>query len=300
MKNAGHRLNYLLHENLKAFIMKRLGNLRSAARTVRFFSVVFLVIVLYVCAAGGSLAEKKWRSDFEEERGYVAYPGNIPFFQNFTTPQIKPGGKGTLNFTVMSRYDLEIKDVRLRLEIYREARIDESKNLSDIGSPPYFLSSGNQSMVVTFGILRANVTETVREIIKARTTTREGTYFIRTSLSFLYNNTLYKMKSRGHFPDELWYRATSDGDDHEDTGAINLTTLGVDGIIPETTFGVRKTVAIWPIFFFGALTTLFAGLAIFVFLLEEEVYPQLNKRVEEQRRKLNELWFSLKDRKGKT
>jgi len=268
----------------------------------------------------------KGRSEFDTDWEYIVYPGNIPSFQEFTTPQMEPGGKGTMNFTISNRYGSEVTDgidtddddeisteeheewkekvdmrnVRLQLEIYHEARIDESKNLSEIGEPPYFLSSGNTTLLLTFGIIEPNGTVDVRETIKSRIDTREGAYFIRMSLSFRCNNNVYIMKSRGYFSKELWDKATSEEDEHEDTGAINLTTLGVDGIIPETAFGVRKAVAIWPIYLFAGLTIFFGGLAIFVYFLEEEIYPSLNKRVEEHRRKLNELWFSLKDRKGKT
>ena len=307
--------------------MKWLRTQRSPKRVLCFFQSILLAAVLCGCVICVPFVEAtKGRSEFDTDKDYIAFPGNIPAFQHFTTPQMEPGGKGTLNFTITNRYGSDVMDgmdtddddkiskeeheawkekvdmrnVRLQLEIYHEARIDESKNLSEIGEPPYFLSSGNTTLVLTFGIIEPGAVVEVRETIKSRIDTREGTYFVRTALSFRYNSTTYSMKSRGHFSKELWEKATSEGDEHKDTGAINLTTLGVDGIIPETTFGVRKAVAIWPIYLFAGLTIFFAGLAIFVYLLEEEVYPNLNKRVEEHRRKLNELWFSLKHRKGKT
>ena len=273
---------------------------RFPPQAIRFFQSVLLVAALCACTIGVPLVEAKERTKFDTEREYIAYPGNIPSFRNFSTPQMVPGDKRMLNFSITNRYEEEMRNIRLWLEIYHQARIDESENISGISEPPYFLSSGNMTLFITFGIIESNATAFVNAAIKSKTGTREGTYFVRTSLSFRYSNTTYHMKSRAHFSKELWDKATSDEDDHETTGAINLTTLEVDGIIPETTFGVRKPIVIWPIYVFAALAAFFAGLAIFVYLLEEEAYPRLNKRVEEHRRKLNELWFSLKNRKGKT
>ncbi|MCK4614651.1 MAG: hypothetical protein KAU14_07600, partial [Thermoplasmata archaeon] len=47
------------------------------------------------------------------------------------------------------------------------------------------------------------------------------------------------MKSRGHFSKEQWEDATTNTTEG-DPGNINITKLGVDGIIPDTTFGVKK------------------------------------------------------------
>jgi len=265
--------------------------------------IIFLILLFFFSSVFWSeTSGTKPRSEFDTDQQYISHPGNIPSFENFTTPIIIPGESGILNFTIKNRYNLPLRNVYLALEIYHWARIDDSSDISEISEPPYFFSSTNSSTLLSlrFGLIKSNETVEVREKIKTKGDTREGTYFVRTMLTFTYNNTSYVMKSRGHFSKELWNQATSEPDEHEDTGTINLTLLGVDGIIPETTFSVRKPVAIWPIYVFAGLTIFFAALAIFVYLIEEEVYPKLNKRVEECRRKLNKLWFSLKNRKSKS
>ena len=81
-------------------------------------------------------------------------------------------------------------------------------------------------------------------------------------------------------------------------GNINLDTLEIDGIIPDSSFGVKKPIPKWPLYILITLTVLFASLSVIFSLEEGGTYPKLNKWLQKQRGKLNELRLRLKYRKG--
>ena len=127
--------------------------------------------------------------------------------------------------------------------------------------------------------------------------TKEGTYFVRFSMSFDLNETERLMQSRGHWSMEKWEEATTNVTEGT-PGNINLEVLDVDGIIPDSSFGVKKPIPKWPLYVLITLTIVFAGLSVIFYLEEEGNYPGLNKWLQKQRGKLNELRLRLKYRKG--
>ena len=127
--------------------------------------------------------------------------------------------------------------------------------------------------------------------------TKEGTYFVRFSMSFDLNETERLMQSRGHWSVDLWQEATTNVTEGT-PGNINLEVLDVDGIIPDSSFGVKKPIPKWPLYVLITLTIVFAGLSVIFYLEEEGNYPRLNKWLQKQRGKLNELRLRLKYRKG--
>ena len=83
-----------------------------------------------------------------------------------------------------------------------------------------------------------------------------------------------------------------------DRGNIDLEKLEVDGIIPDSSFGIKKPIPKSPLYVLISLTILFASLSIVFYLEEEGTYPELNKWLQKQRGKLNQLRLRLKYRKG--
>ena len=116
-------------------------------------------------------------------------------------------------------------------------------------------------------------------------------------MSFVHNDTERQMQSRGHWSMELWENATTNVPEGS-PGNINLNVLGVDGIIPDSSFGGKKPIPKWPLYLLITLTIVFAGLSVIFYLEEEGNYPELNKWLQKQRGKLNELRLRFKYRKG--
>lgn len=245
---------------------------------VRLTSI--LIILVLIVPAAQATKEDDWQ--------YIAHPGNIPLFANFTTPQMIPGHTGKLNFTLTNRYDKPITDVNLTLEIYRYANIHESKNLSETEKPPYFVITHSQKTFKVWNQINPKEKKTDAVFyIRSREDTEQGTYFVRMMLTFAYNGSQFIMKSRGYFTKAQWDDATTNTTEN-DPGNINITKLGVDGIIPDTTFGVKKPWPLWPMYALGALTVLFAVLAILDYMYEENTNPEFTHWVHKQQRRLGE------------
>ena len=246
---------------------------------------------------------------------YVSHPSNIPDFHNFSTPQLEPGENGDFSLDVLNRYNETLENVIIEAEIYHRADIDESEILGNIPSKerPYISNtkwvsnldetetsqetSDTKKATYDVGELESNETITLEFRINTKEDTKEGTYFVKFSMSFVHNDTERQMQSRGHWSMELWENATTNVPEGS-PGNINLNVLGVDGIIPDSSFGVKKPIPKWPLYLLITLTIVFAGLSVVFYLEEEGNYPELNKWLQKQRGKLNELRLRFKYRKG--
>ncbi len=246
---------------------------------------------------------------------YVSHPGNIPDFNNFNTPQLEPGQSGDFEWDLHNRYGYSLDNVIITAEIYHRADIDESETLDSIPSEERpFISDkcwntnlddeGNceendkvEQAVFNLGTIETNTTLTLKFKIISSEDTKEGTYFVRFSMNFDYNGTSRIMQSRGHWSMEQWEEATTNVTEGS-PGNINLEILEVDGIIPDSSFGVKKPMPKWPLYVLITLTIVFAGLSVIFYLEEEGNYPGLNKWLQKQRGKLNELRLRFKYRKG--
>ena len=244
---------------------------------------------------------------------YVSHPGNIPDFHNFSTPQLEPGQEDDFALDVHNRYGYSLDNVNITAEIYQRADIDESESLDQISSnerPFVRETCWNQDEVencvetadarkATFniGTIASNETILLEFEIVSKEDTKEGTYFIRFSMNFDYNSTSRVMQSRGHWSMEQWENATTNVTEGS-LGNINLEALSGDGIIPDSSFGIKKPIPQWPLYVLITLTLVFAGLSVIFYLEEEGTYPELNKWLQKRRGKLNQLRLRLKYRKG--
>ena len=225
---------------------------------------------------------------------YVSHPGNIPDFHNFSTPQLEPGENGDFSLDVLNRYNETLENVIIEAEIYHRADIDESETLGNIPSKerPYISNtkwasnldendtsqetSDTKKATYDVGELESNETITLEFRINTKEDTKEGTYFVKFSMSIVHNDTERQMQSRGHWSMELWENATTNVPEGS-PGNINLDVLGVDGIIPDSSFGVKKPIPKWPLYLLITLTIVFASLSVVFYLEEEGNYPELNK-----------------------
>ena len=248
---------------------------------------------------------------------YISNPGNIPDFHNFNTPQLEPGQNGHFSLDVLNRYNESLEEVTIIAEIYHRADIDESENLDTIPSSerPYIQNTIWRSDIIeeenslkttdfkkaTFEIggIQSNETINLEFEIITNEDTKEGTYFVRFEMDFMHNGTERQMQSRGHWSMDEWEDATNKSNVPSGSpGNINLTILDVDGIIPDSSFGVKKPIPKWPLYGLISLTILFAGLSVVFYLEEEGNYPELNKWLQKQRGKLNEFRLRFKYRKS--
>ena len=245
---------------------------------------------------------------------YTSHPGNIPNFHNFETPQLEPGENSFFSFEIQNRYVENITNVSINAEIYHRADIDESESLEKINSGKrpiigencwnYKENDENCSDSLSpdkagFNIEMIAVNQTIQLKFDINTNddTIEGTYFVRFSMNYQLNETDRTLQSRGFWDMEQWTNATTNlTDDYP--GNINLDSLNVDGIIPDSSFGIKKPIPKWPLYILITLTVVFAGLSVVFYLEEEETYPELNKWLQKMRGKFNQFWLRFKYRKS--
>ncbi len=246
---------------------------------------------------------------------YVSNPSNIPDFHNFNTPQLEPGENGDFSLDILNRYKENMTNATIIAEIYHRADIDESEEINEIlakerpyittmnwksdSSNEIFTSTPSNTMSASFliGEIKTNETISLEFKINSNKETKEGTYFVRFSIDFEHNNSLKRMESRGHWNMEVWEIATTNNTENY-PGNINLDILEVDGIIPDSSFGIKKPIPKWPLYLLISLTVIFAGLSVIFYLEEEGNYPQLNKWLQKQRGKFNQFRLRFKYRKG--
>ena len=272
----------------------------------RLWGIILTVALFLQPIGGGELDE------------YVSHPGNIPDFYDFKTPQIEPGENAYFEMSVKNRYQNSIENVSIHAEIYQRADIDSSEAFENIDSEkrPYIgdkcwktkqpddwncgwdVNDGQNTVSFEFGELKSNTSLQLKFSINSKEDTKEGTYFVRFGMNFDYNGTSRVMQSRGHWSMNLWEEATTNVTENS-PGNIDLEKLEVDGIIPDSSFGIKKPIPKWPLYVLISLTILFASLAIVFYLEEEGTYPELNKWLQKQRGKLNQLRLRFEYRKGR-
>lgn len=208
----------------------------------------------------------------------VSAPNKIPDLSNFRTPQIVPGESGSYEFTVRNRYNGTLLNASLTIEIYKWATLEEAKDIDKISNPPEIVEGLRQGYTAPTFHLAPNATFRIKITISTSKSTPQGTYFVRQMMQFDYNGTHLLMKSRGYFTGKEWDGATTNVNGSRVVGGINLTMLGVDGILPDSSFSVKEPIPLWPLALLIGITILFGALALVFYLMEEKGHPLLKKR----------------------
>ncbi|MCI4340511.1 MAG: hypothetical protein L3J73_04520 [Thermoplasmata archaeon] len=197
---------------------------------VRVPATVLLVLALVATCAPGAGA---------------AYP-TLPlalegrFLTDLSASVLQPGESGSISFVVADPLPADMTNTVLRLEVYafnaypgnatQTAPPDAVEFVSDglLGNTPAV------SLLLQTVVPGAPVPESVP--IASSASAPSGTYAVRFTLDFDANGTSYHLASRGEFSDALWAAATT-GPNGSST--LNLSRLGVSGVIPETGVLVR-------------------------------------------------------------
>jgi len=216
------------------------------------------------------------------------------------TPQLAPGEKGTFSVALVNPYFNNMTNVSLIASIYLYVSWDEKMSVDANWNwnEPYFEEEGKGITEHTwsFPVLQSgieyqeNLTATVVTSLDAPHGgfLNQGSYFVRFELEFDYVHPLNGtsehalMKSRGHFTSEEWNFATQEPPVQNDpnyVGDINLTHLGVDGILPDTSFGVLEPFPEWIFYTLVVAASVSVTLALLFYLEENpEKWPGLANR----------------------
>ena len=282
-------------------------NQRSFSKSFIQRIIVFLVLLIILNST--TAADDNYLSF----RIHVSDPGQIPNFDNFDAPSIVPGSTGKVKFTITNRYNFahmynfthsnNMTNVSLVLNIYRYVTLEESKDVNKISHGPKIVG-GNAALreirdqytaEFYWPLLVYNQTEQIEISIKSSSDSPQGTFFVRMHLNFTFNHTYFDMKSRGHFTNTQWDKAQANASDLEVTeekwnpidypfvhGRLRLDVLGVDGIIPDTSFRIKKPIPLWPFYLCVVLAISFLVLAYVFYQMDEKgKYPKTKKKLDD-------------------
>lgn len=239
--------------------------------------------------------------------------GVVNNFLNVTsTPQLVPGESGDFDFRFQSGYPagMTMYNVSLNVSIYEYATVDTSIPVDRSWAYPYPIiaqTGGRQWWWNASSVAPGSVTNhsfTIKTSSDANlmpygSVFSPAAYFLRTWLEFdgLVNGSLthFRMASLGYFSRAQWDLAQNATYTTPCTppwcrGVVNLTILGVDGVLPDLSFGVQEPIPRWPFYVLIGVAALFTVLA-FLFWVEENpgTYPRVEAWWARQRGRLARL-----------
>ncbi len=181
------------------------------------------------------------------------------FIQDLNAPTLTPGSNGGISFVVENALDGPAFMGVLNLSLYAFNAYpgNASGPLPTIDQSPTFGSGLNSVSLPLSSPLAAGATVMETVPIDVPGGAPQGDFALRISLSFTENGTGYLLESRGFFSNALWANATT----APGGGAtLNLSVLGVSGVLPESAIQVRTNAFTVPLYTIFAIAVVLAGL----------------------------------------
>ncbi|HZY92299.1 MAG TPA: hypothetical protein VFG07_05960 [Thermoplasmata archaeon] len=163
----------------------------------------------------------------------------IAFVTNLTLPVVAPGGSAILTGFLANPTAAPISSVNLTLQFYAFNGYpgNDTGAIPSAGAPAFVLSRGSSEVDwFDLPVLEPSASVPLSAPVSVPASALPGAYAIRTGLEFAENNTTFLLESRGYFNYSTWTSATT-GQGGGPT--INLTRLGVSGVLPETALSVQ-------------------------------------------------------------
>ncbi len=264
-----------------------------------------LVVALLLLAVPASTAPARAAQDF----GAIGVVNQ--FIHIVSTPQLAPGQSGGFVFQFNSTYPagMTMYNVSLNVSIYEYATVDSSVSVNASWPYPYpiIAQTGGRQWWWNASSVAPGSSTNLSFTIETSSDPNQmpfgsvfspATYFLRTWLTFdgVVNGTMqhFRMASLGYFGKAEWelaqVNATSPCNPPWCRGDLNLTILGVDGVLPDFSFGVQEPIPRWPFYALIVLAGFFTVLA-FLFWVEENpgTYPRVEAWWARQRGRLARL-----------
>lgn len=266
--------------------------------TIRCGTFAAAVLFMLVCS---SLAS----ADIAEP-GAPQYTNSM--FSDFVTPTVRPGDDFTFSFRLENTYDDQdavMTNISLTMGIYMYATQEETDVVDDTFSYPPLIDGESTEKQVQVDPLNEDQGVQVSFLIETGKKTPHGsyfdqaTYFVRLQLAFQFegNDTTVLLQSRGYFTDDQWDTMVSFDENESLVNTTYMHSLGVDGLIPDSSFGIKVPIPVWPLGILVAGCALSAFGVLYYFALDNPgKYPKLEKRFYQLRGELGKLGDKLKNR----
>lgn len=153
----------------------------------------------------------------------------------------------------------------MELQIYRFSYEGSAQNLS--AGDAWAASFGSSQFInETIPALGPGATTSFSVNVAVPSSASTGSFFVRDQATLSAGGTTYELRSRGYFSDALWSQATlsSCGPNDNCTPTLNLSLLGVSGVLPETGISVVNPWVPWVLGGVLAASLLLAGAAGYV------------------------------------
>ena len=227
------------------------------------------------------------------------------FFGGFQTPTVAPGQRVDFSFNLTNPYDNSsaviqsgtMQNVTLIIGIYMYATQEKAEAVTgSFPHPPLIRGTAtewkeNISQILPNQTLRIELPIDTSKKTPHGSYFSQSTYFVRFNLTFnLPNNSAaVVLKSRGCFTENEWNTIVSFEGDQPIVNTTYLNSLGVDGILPDSSFGLKIPIPRWPLGVIVAGCVGLSFMALFYFVLDNPGrYPRLEKRFYYLRGKLRE------------
>lgn len=240
--------------------------------------------------------------------GSPKYANSI--LSEFITPVVSPGMTVGFSFKFTNPYfdrSGAVIDFTLVAGIYRYSTQEKTENITSTFPHPPLMTEDSTQRLIFLPSIGAGANNTTRVPLPIETSRRtphgsyfsQSTYFVRFNLTFNFpgNDTQVVLKSRGFFTDEQWETAVSFSAGEPIVNTTYLKSIGVDGLLPDSSFGIKIPIPRWPL---GVLVGGIGGLsfaALYFYVLDNPGrYPKLEQRFYYLRGKLRELRSKSKNR----
>ena len=176
------------------------------------------------------------------------------FLGNLSAPTLAPGSSGNLRFTLSDPLPDAISSVALDFEVYAfNAFPGNATSTVPVAGAPVLTTASSSGAWANFslGNLAPGHSYTGSVGVATASSTPEGAFAVRTALAFTLasNGTAYRLESRGWFTAVTWSAATTLPNG---SATLNLSVLGVSGVLPETVIYVANSSWDWVL---GAVVT---------------------------------------------
>jgi hypothetical protein len=208
-------------------------------------SVAGILTVLMVAAA--LLAPSPGSAAPVRPGGYEALPIEYgrELLGNLSGPSLVAGSSGSLTFTVEDPLSTVLEAPVLTLEVYAfNAFPGNSTSTVPVAGAPVLTTATSSGAAAIFNLsaLAPGAVYHGDVGVSTSSSSPSGTFAVRAELSFNSGGTPYLLESRGWFTSAAWAAAT---ELPNGSVTLNLTRLGVSGVLPETAVYVSSAGFDW-------------------------------------------------------
>lgn len=245
--------------------------------------------------------------------GEITNPGAPGYTNNmmtgFVTPTVSPGETVYFSFNLTNPYgdpQANMLNTTLTMGIYRYATQDEVRDLDDdFENPPVFSSGTTETELNVEHLVPGETVRMSLDISTSKDTPHgsyfsQSTYFVRFRIEFQFqgNSSWVVLQSRGYFTDEEWSQMVSFDSDQSLINLTYMKSLGVDGLLPDSSFGIKVPIPRWPLAVLIAACCGVSFMALYYFVMDNpSKYPRLEKRFYQLRGKLSQFRSHLEHRR---